>query len=413
MGPRKRIITYSAILVVLLYAAAECCALLVLYLAEKGGNIRYTPISLRTLSPLSQRTLGRLLSDGFEYLAFHPVLGWTIRPNGESGLYRANAQGLRSDKEYGAAPPPGYIRIASFGDSFTHGDEVANEETWQEAINRSGRRLEVMNFGVPAYGLDQAFVRYLHEGAAFEPDIVLIGFMSENINRNVNTFPPFYVPDAAVPLSKPRFVVAGGKLDLLPNPIGEIGRYEDLLAAPHDILPGLSQNDFFANSIRGFYTSGPEDVSPLVRLCKMVWFSAQRKMLPGLYADPAAEPFQVTAKLFDRFYAAAIANGSAPALVFFPNRADVASYKTSVTKPYESMLAYLAERGYAYADCLDIFDGRYESVVTDAFFASQSGAAHYSPTGNRFVADHVLRFLCREDLILAEGRDCGIAPRPE
>ena len=99
--------------------------------------------------------------------------------------------------------------------------------------------------------------------------------------------------------------------------------------------------------------------------------------------------------------------------MFFPNRADVASYKTSGTKPYESMLAYLAERGYAYADCLDIFDGRYESIVTDAFFASQSGAAHYSPRGDRFVADHVLRLLCREDLILAEGRDCGIAPRPE
>ena len=39
-------------------------------------------------------------------------------------------------------------------------------------------------FGVPGYGLDQAFLRYLEEGRRFGFDVVLIGFMTENIFRH-------------------------------------------------------------------------------------------------------------------------------------------------------------------------------------------------------------------------------------
>ena len=53
-------------------------------------------------------------------------LGWTVKPSGHSEEYRANSEGIRSDVSYSDAPAPGVLRIATFGDSFTHGDEVAN-----------------------------------------------------------------------------------------------------------------------------------------------------------------------------------------------------------------------------------------------------------------------------------------------
>ena len=45
--------------------------------------------------------------------------------------------------------------------------------------------MEVINFGVGGFGLDQAYLRYLEDGIQYKSHIVMIGFMSENIYRNV------------------------------------------------------------------------------------------------------------------------------------------------------------------------------------------------------------------------------------
>ena len=67
-------------------------------------------------------------------------------------------------------------------------------------------QVELLNYGVPAYGLDQAYLRYLKVGAQYHPNIVFIGYMTENFERDVNVFRPFYgngYPDWI--FSKPRF----------------------------------------------------------------------------------------------------------------------------------------------------------------------------------------------------------------
>ena len=59
-----------------------------------------------------------------------------------------------------------------------------------EALARLDAGLEFENFGVPAYGLDQAFLRYQREGRPTHPQIVVIGFMEENIFRDVTCSGP-------------------------------------------------------------------------------------------------------------------------------------------------------------------------------------------------------------------------------
>ena len=44
-------------------------------------------------------------------------------------------------------------------------------------------------------GWTKSFLRYLKVGTTYNPDIVFIGYMSENIARNVNIFRPFYTGD--------------------------------------------------------------------------------------------------------------------------------------------------------------------------------------------------------------------------
>ena len=78
-------------------------------------------------------------------------------------------------------------------------------------------------------GPGQALLRYRRDGVKFHPHVVLIGFMSENINRVVNTFRPFYFPRSGVPFSKPRFALRGGDLVLIPNPLQSEEAYRELL----------------------------------------------------------------------------------------------------------------------------------------------------------------------------------------
>ena len=77
----------------------------------------------------------------------------------------ATPRGYDNGETQARVPPPGSLRIAAFGDSFTHGDEVPNEDTWQEILMRAHPDVEAMNFGVGAYGLDQAFLHYQRDGA--------------------------------------------------------------------------------------------------------------------------------------------------------------------------------------------------------------------------------------------------------
>ncbi|MFQ5912127.1 MAG: hypothetical protein ACE5JS_02985, partial [Nitrospinota bacterium] len=121
------------------------------------------------------------------------------------------------------------LRLSSFGDSFTHGDDVRNEDTWQEVMNRSGPNLEVLNFGVPGFGLDQAFLRYQHDGIAYHSHIILIGFMPANIARNVSVFRPFLSLRTGLPLTKPYFTLDGNDLVLNHNPIQELSQYKEVL----------------------------------------------------------------------------------------------------------------------------------------------------------------------------------------
>lgn len=78
------------------------------------------------------------------------------------------------------------------------------KDCWTECLSRFTPQVEVLNFGVPAYSLDQALLRYEKEGKPFKPRIVLMGFMTNHIRRNVNVYRPFMNP-GSIPAAKPRF----------------------------------------------------------------------------------------------------------------------------------------------------------------------------------------------------------------
>jgi hypothetical protein len=139
---------------------------------------------------------------GFSFPSFtvpDDITGSRLRPN-MSGWYRnegeafvrINSHGLRADREYAFAKPPGTVRIAVLGDSFAQAAEVPAAATFWAHLERElnacrafgERRVEVLNFGVSGYGTAQQLLTLRHRAWKYSPDIVLLALFAGNDVRN-------------------------------------------------------------------------------------------------------------------------------------------------------------------------------------------------------------------------------------
>ncbi|MGD8895120.1 MAG: SGNH/GDSL hydrolase family protein [Acidobacteriota bacterium] len=147
---------------------------------------------------------------------YHPVRGWTLAP-GLSGVpafdgkrLSSTARGYRGQQEVPAEKPPGRVRVAVLGDSFTFGEGVGDEETWVHQLGVLRPALEPVNLGVHAYGHDQMLLTLREEGPRLRPDLVLVGFVHIDLERNRTGFFDY---------AKPRFDLDDGRLVLRNVPV--------------------------------------------------------------------------------------------------------------------------------------------------------------------------------------------------
>ena len=379
------------VLVLTLYVVFELSSLFGLYLIKKIYNKTYSPTLTHSLSDTHKEELHKLLKDQPTYGKYSSGLGWTIKKNGISTLFKSNSQGIRASIEYSLNPPENVVRISTFGDSFTHGDEVKNEETWQEKLNSLEPNLEVLNFGVNGYGLDQSFLRYQKDGVKFNSHIVFIGFLSENILRNINIFRPFYMPNTGGVLGKPYFTLANDKLQLHPNPFEQLSQYKQLLEHPDEVLPKLGVHDYFFKSR---YKIGFFDFLPSYRLFKMTSYELLNRD-KILDFDKNSYPFQLTVKIFDLFYETVKLNNSFPIIVMFPGKNDIIAYRKNKIKRYSDLLSYFEKKGYLYIDIYDAFHIYGNNIPVKDLFVNY----HYSSLGNELVAKYMRQYLYEKNMV--------------
>lgn len=397
---RKKL-AFSLVLLGVLWLLIELACWVGLWALDRYKGIEYTPALVRTLSDKHRGILQAHLGGSGSYVAFDPELGWTIRPNGSKRGYRTNRYGIRASREYALEPPPGALRLAAFGDSFTHASDVPNGETWHVRIEEMKPGSEVLNFGVPGFEPGQALLRYRRDGVKFHPHIVLIGFMSENINRVVNTFRPFYFPKSGVPFTKPRFALSGGDLVLVPNPIQSPEGYRELLREPAKVLPRIGENDYYYQRSS---TRNPLDFLPSVRFGSI--FSNEYLHQPirsgGVY-NVRSEAYQVSRGVLEEFYKEASENGSLPIIVLFPERRDMRGRQEGKPLVYQPLLDELRGKGYRVIDLLEGFE-RYDprgEMIQKKFI-------HYPKSGNRMAARHILDYLEKNGLTTPEAVRAGL-----
>lgn len=100
-----------------------------------------------------------------------------------------NSQGRR-DREVSLKKPAGTYRIAILGDSVAFGerveakDDFATQVEWTLNARSSYPRYEVLNFSVPGYGTWQELSMLQEKALAYEPDLVILAFVMNDIFDN-------------------------------------------------------------------------------------------------------------------------------------------------------------------------------------------------------------------------------------
>lgn len=111
-----------------------------------------------------------------------PLLRFELRPGGFARAevdYRIDALGLRGP-ETTAEKPRGVKRVAVLGDSIAFGYWVDERDAFprqlEAMLGEGGGRVEVLDFGVPGYNLDQEIEALRAKALAFSPDLVVVAF---------------------------------------------------------------------------------------------------------------------------------------------------------------------------------------------------------------------------------------------
>ena len=148
----------------------------------------------------------------------NPRLRFELRPRAAAGgevEYHINASGLRGP-EAAEEKPPGVTRVAVLGDSITFGYWVAEADAFPrqlEALLNGGPgrgRVEVLNFGVPGYNLEQATEMLRARALRFAPDVVVLALCLNDLESAFS-----YEYGLTVDRSQRRETVLGRVADML------------------------------------------------------------------------------------------------------------------------------------------------------------------------------------------------------
>lgn len=324
------------------------------------------------LSEKQRDVILMVLNESAKYSDFDPLTGWTILPKGVASGASANAAGFRADREYSPTPSKGIFRISTYGDSFTHCDEVDNHETWQHHLERKVDGVEALNFGVPGYGPDQALLRYRQFRDRYRSDVVLIGVFTENINRIVNVFRPFYYTHTNLPLTKPRFVLTDSGLRLMENPTKTREEYRKLLESPEEFWASFAEHDFWYRRRMRSWPLGSLAAMKILRKQTM----AEEEGEP-LYKDPLT--VRLLFEILRQFHAEVRAEEARPIIAIFSGRR--MQYFQDGRHPHQPLMDLLDAHGLEYLNLIQAFQNDWRSVA--------EGRGHYTSKENELIAEFI------------------------
>lgn len=368
----------NLVVVILTVVPAEL-ALRVLSVHSPGGTL----LGRTLLYPRSWPTLveeySRVLDEASKkptYLVYDNELGWTVGSSRRSqdGLYFSSVEGVRSGA-VGAvfAGRSVSYRIALLGDSYMFGQDVPFEDSLGHQLEIAlGSEFQVLNFGVIGYGVDQMYLRYEKDVRRWNPDVVILGFIDDDVVRSMTVYPFIRAPEWLMPWSKPRFVLQGKGLTLsnvptvLPERIFSVNSVQELPFIHYD--PYYCDCDWERSYWKFFYHS---------YVFRSIISLYPRLEIPRDEISPETRR-AIHREIFRSFVDKVKSAGSIPLIALLPENH---SYKSPEARLHRGPASILTEIGIDYVNftsCLERVNPR------DRYVRPEAG--HYSRTGNEAIA---------------------------
>lgn len=397
------------VIALLILAGAEACLFALVLWLRRGCQWLITPGDL----------MPRIDADGLQRFVEHgwdPHLGWTRKPgtvhdeqakDGTTSCYHIDAGGARRNPGFEERPAD----ILVYGDSYAFARQVNDDETWAHRLSKL-LDANVVNKGVGNYGLDQALLRLERELDGHPAPVVVMAVVPETIGRVLSTWRHFSEYGNTLAF-KPRFVMEGGGLELLPNPMDAPEKFLRIA----ELVPHLRQTDsFYARKFRPDMLRFPylwhlwrsrRRNLPLMAAALRDRFGGDGKqafckvmernidLTVALYRERPVLDLLVA--IVDRFAAFVRFRGATPALVLLPQLFDLRHLRAE-----DHYYAPLLER---IADTLTVADlgPRFAAEESDARnYIDDRFGGHLSVDGNRLAAKWLAETLA--PLLADEGR---------
>jgi hypothetical protein len=211
----------------------------------------------------------------------------------------------------------------------------------------------VINFGIHGYGHDQMLLYLREEGIKYHPDIVILGFVVLDMERNVLSFRDY---------AKPRFVLDGGRLVLTNTPVP---RLEETLARE----PWRSKFLDVLTMLRDRYR--------------------QRFEAPEL----KTEMEKLTIALLDEIANTIRAAGAVPIFVYLPVLNEITQSETDVSDGERFFFSYCQQRGIQSINLQRFFRENLKEGV------HPETTEHWDPLEHRMAAEGIRAYLVKHGIV--------------
>lgn len=222
----KNNIFKSIIVIIIFFVLIEFCSYLII--SSKIGSALFQVF--KGINEFTENDLNQYLAKRDE------INGWPIKS--DNSLYNQYTKDGYRISSYNSLFLEDCISL--YGDSFTFGSEVKHDEAWSSLLAKK-LNCSVYNFGVPAYGVDQAVLRF-KENLNFNSKLVILGIHPIDIQRNVTQNYALIASDLIdIFTFKPKFIINKNKLELIKIPFnslddGKLFRQNFKLFLNHDEL---------------------------------------------------------------------------------------------------------------------------------------------------------------------------------
>jgi hypothetical protein len=372
------VVAMNIVTVVLVLFTSETALRILSRTSIEGENLGSYTLIPKSWDALTAHNRNLLMEAGARptFHIYDALLGWTIGPNRRSanGLYYSSLEGVRAPHQgMSFAKASKKRRVALVGDSYTFGEDVAYAETWGHLLEKAlGPEYEVLNFGVPGYGVDQAYLRFEKDVTKWKPDVVILSFIAHDVERTMTVYTTLNYPTWDMPFSKPRFILRDGALKQLnipplePKAIFARPSVSELPFIEYD--RGYRKRDWQQSLIHRSY----------IARVFMTWLPRWEAVSADVSDDGVVA---VNAAILNAFVRSVEGSGAAPLVVYHPKREGQPTRNSSLGR------RVLNEAGVPYTEptsCL-------REVDPTEWFIPQG---HYTPKGNAAVAKclvHVVR----------------------